>query len=123
MAFDWGCAPGHALPLRRELVIPVAVFGLNLPIPPVDQQLSALVLGNLPRPVDGIRLAVEELRGALGAGTLNSPPVFSGDDVLVAFRHVDHLCHSGMLLICMCGKQSKRGQNTDNVRGGKKLRT
>lgn len=28
-----------------------------------------------------------------------------------------------LLLTYMCGKESKRGQNADNVRGGEKLRT
>lgn len=59
----------------------MAVFGLDLTIAAVNQQLGALVLGNVTRPVDGVRLAVEELRGALGAGTLDSPPVFARDHV------------------------------------------
>lgn len=73
----------------------MAVFGLNLPIPPVNQKLRTLVLGNLPRPVDGIRLAVKELRSALCASALDSPSVFARDNVLITFGHVDHLCRSG----------------------------
>lgn len=94
MAFDWGSASSHVLTLRRETVIPVAVFGLDLTIAAVNQQLGALVFRNVTRPVDGIRFAVEEFRGALGAGALDSPSVFARDHVLIAFCHVEHLCHS-----------------------------
>jgi hypothetical protein len=73
----------------------MTVFGLNLPISPVNQELSALVLGNLTRSVDGIRLAVEKLRCALCASALDGPSVFAGNHVLIAFGHLDHLCHSG----------------------------
>jgi hypothetical protein len=96
MPFNWGCASCHTSTLRRELVVPVAVFGLDLTIAAVNQQLRALILGNFTRPVDGVRLEVEELRGALGAAALDSPPVFARDHVLIAFCHIDHLCHSGI---------------------------
>jgi hypothetical protein len=82
-----------------------------------------LVSGNFPRPVDSIGLAVEELRGALGSGALDGPSVLTGDHMLIAFGHVDHLVAAKLLLICMFGKESKRGQIAYNVRGGEKLRT
>ena len=84
------------LPPRRELVIPVAVLRLNLPVPAVDQQFSALVFGNFPRPVNGMRFTVEKLRRALCPSALNSPAIFAGDHVLIAFCHVDHLFRSGI---------------------------
>ena len=96
MSFDWGCASSHVSTPGREFVIPVAVFGLNLTIATVNQQFGALVFGNVTRSVDGVCLAVEEFRCALGAGTLDSPAVFARDHVLIAFCHVDHLCHSGI---------------------------
>lgn len=94
MAFDWSGASCHLLTLRRELVIPMAVLGLDLTIATVNQQLCALILGNFTSPVDGVRLAVEELGRARGTGTLDSPPVFARDHMLIAFCHIDHPCHS-----------------------------
>ncbi len=74
----------------------MAVFGLDLTIAAVNQQLGTLVFGNVTRPVDSVRLAVEELCGAFGASALDSPPVFAWDHMLIAFCHIDHLCHSGI---------------------------
>lgn len=73
----------------------MAVFGLNLPVFAVDQQFSALVLGNFPCPVNSVRLTVEQLCGALGASPFYSPSFFPRDYVLIAFGHVGYLCHSG----------------------------
>ena len=80
----------------------MAVFGLDLTIAAVNQQLRAQILGNFTRPVDGVSLAIEELCGAHGTGTLDCPPVFARDHVLIAFCHIDRLCHSEICCSLTC---------------------
>jgi hypothetical protein len=74
----------------------MAVLGLNLAVAAMDQKLGSLVLRNFPRPVNGVRFSVKELRGAGGASALDGPSVMAGNHVLIAFRHVDLLWRSGI---------------------------
>jgi hypothetical protein len=72
---------------RRKLVVPVAVFGLDLSVATVDDQLGLLIAGNFSPPVDGLLLGVENPGVAFGAGSADGPPTVSGDDMLITLAH------------------------------------
>lgn len=73
--------------LRRIRIVSVTVLVLNPALLIMYNQFSLLVASNLPPPVDGVLLAVENLGIALGALATYSPPLFARDDMLIAFCH------------------------------------
>ena len=87
----WGVLRGRIRPrntlpsaLRRVGIVAVAVLVLDAPVLAVNHQLRLLVLRDLPRPVDRVLLAIEDLGIPLGAGPPDSPLVVPRNDVLIA---------------------------------------
>jgi|GEM_PF-6621346 len=65
-------------------------MGIAVPdsaIPPVDEELSALVAGNLARSFDSLLLGPVNGRGALATRASYSPSAVMGNDVLITFTH------------------------------------
>lgn len=71
---------------RRARIIAVAVAGADLPVPPVDQQLTVLIAGDFPCRFDGLGLRVVKGGAALIASASNSPAIIGGNNVLI-FTH------------------------------------
>ena len=65
----------------------VAVLVLDLPVLAMDHQLAALVLCDVPGPIYGVLLAVENLGIALDSGTPDGPAILTRYYVLIALGH------------------------------------
>jgi hypothetical protein len=67
---------------------------LNLTVLAMDNQLGLLILRDLPGTIHRILLAVEHLGVSLGTGTPDGPAIFAGDNMLIAFTHINVPCCS-----------------------------
>ncbi len=85
LKFDPALPLGIASPLWRKLILPVAVFRLNLPIFFVNDQFGPLILRNLTRTIDSFCFAIKNLRSTLRTGTFDCPPCGMYDHMLIAF--------------------------------------
>ena len=63
----------------------VAIFGLNLPVAPVDHEFGSLVLGDFASALDRVGLSVKGFGGALGACAPDGPSILVRYNMLVAF--------------------------------------
>lgn len=82
----------------------MAVFVLNAAVLAVNDQLSLLILRDLSCPIDGVLLAVEQLRVTLGPGAPDGPLFIPGDDMLIALAHLSPFCGGMPLYVCTVAK-------------------
>lgn len=72
----------------------MAVLVFDLAVLFVDDQLGALVLGDLARAVHRVGLAIKQFRRSLRLFTFDRPSIVAGNHMLVAFSaHFDDPCH------------------------------